>query len=123
MPSTVETIQNIAGNLGDIVRSEVQLARAEMREEASKAARAGAMMAAGAILGLLGMAFVFWTIAFGLTQWLPVWASSLVVGVLLLGTSGALLSMGRGRMRQVHMKPEQTMESVREDVQWIKSRT
>jgi hypothetical protein len=116
-------IQNIAGNIGDMVRSEVQLARAEMREEASKAARAGAMVSAGAILGLLGTAFIFWTIAFGLTAWLPVWAASLVVGLLLLGASGALVMTGMGRMRQVHVKPEQTIESVREDVEWIKSRT
>jgi hypothetical protein len=123
MATTTEVIQNIAGNIGDIVRSEVQLAKAEVRHEAMKAARGGGMLAAGAVLGLFGLGFIFWTIAAGLTLWMPVWAASLIVGVALLAVAGALAMVGLNRLRNVRAKPEQTIESVKEDVQWIKSRT
>jgi hypothetical protein len=123
MATTTEVIQNIIGNVGDIVRSEVQLAKAEMKQEAMKAARGGALIAAGAVVGLFGLGFVFWTITFALTTWMPVWAASLIVGVLLLAVAGALAMAGLTRVRQVHPKPEQTLESVREDVQWIRNRT
>ena len=123
MATTTEVIQNILGNIGDIVRSEVQLAKAEVRHEAIKAARGGAMLAAGAILALFGLAFVFWTIAAGLAFWMPVWAASLIVGILLLAIAGALALIGLNRLRNVHPKPDRTIESVKEDVQWIKSRT
>ena len=122
MATTTEVLQSIVGNVGDIVRSEVQLAKAEMKEEATKAARGGAMLATGGILGLFGLAFVFWTVAAGLTLWMPVWAASLIVGVVLLAVAGALAMVGLNRLRQVHAKPEQAMESVKEDVEWIRSR-
>jgi uncharacterized membrane protein YqjE len=123
MATTTEVIQNIVGNVGDIVRSEVQLAKAEVKHEAMKAARGGAMAAAGALLALFGLGFVFWTIAAGLTAWMPVWAASLIVGVVLLAMAGALAMTGINRIRNARPKPEQTIESVKEDVQWIKSRT
>jgi uncharacterized membrane protein YqjE len=123
MATTTEVIQNIVGNVGDIVRSEVQLAKAEVKHEAMKAARGGAMVAAGALLALFGLGFVFWTIAAGLTAWMQVWAASLIVGVVLLAMAGALAMTGINRIRNARPKPEQTIESVKEDVQWIKSRT
>jgi hypothetical protein len=123
MSSTAELLQNIAGNFGDIVRSEVQLAKAEIREEVRKAARGGAMLGAGAVMALFGASFFLWTLAFALTSAMPVWAAALIVSILLFASGGFMLATGLSQMRRVHAKPEKTMECVREDVQWIKQRT
>jgi uncharacterized membrane protein YqjE len=123
MATATEVLQNIVANVGDIIRSEVQLAKAEMKEEANKAAKGAAMLAAGSVLGLFGLGFVLWSIAFGLTFWMPVWAASLILGMVLLAAAGAATTVGLKRIRRVHAKPERTIESVKEDVQWIRSRT
>jgi uncharacterized membrane protein YqjE len=123
MATTTEVLQNIVANVGDIIRSEVQLAKAEMKEEATKAAKGGALLAAGTVFGVFGLGFVLWSIAFGLTFWMPVWAASLILGVALLAAAGGVTAVGLKRIRRVHAKPERTIESVREDVQWIRSRT
>ena len=52
-----EVLKDIIGNVQEMVRSEVRLARVELREEASKTARAGAMLAAGACLAHIAGVF------------------------------------------------------------------
>jgi uncharacterized membrane protein YqjE len=123
MPNTSELLSEIMNNVGEIVRGEVQLAKAEMKEEASKAARAGAMAGAGAVLAWFGFGFFLLTIMYGLTGFLPVWGAALAVAVVLLGGAAILLTMGRNRMRQIHPKPDRAISHTREDVEWIRKRT
>ena len=123
MQATAELLQDIVANLGNIVRSEVQLARAEMKQEARKAARDSAMIAAGALLAFFGLAFLFTSAAAVLTRWLPLWGAALLMGVLLFAVSAALAMTGWKNLRRVRPAPEQTIEAVKEDVQWIKDRT
>lgn len=121
-PAT-DLIQRVADDIRDLFREEVALARAEVREEASAWASAGAGMAAGgAILGV-GALFVLVAIALGaaaLFHW-PAWAGFLLVGVL-LGIGGAVaLQMGRARARKIATLPK-TTGSVKETSAWIKDR-
>jgi hypothetical protein len=104
-----------------MVRSEVRLARVEMSEEISKTTRAGAILAAGAVLGAIAGVFLLVCVAQLLGLVMPAWAATLLVAVA-LGIAGfALFSSGKNRLRVP--TPEKTIENVKENVEWMKNQT
>jgi hypothetical protein len=121
--SAAEVLKDIVGNLQEIIRSEVRLARAEIREESGEMARAGAVLAAGALLGFYALFFLFLALVYMLTTVISPAASALVVGAALAAVAGVLVSKGRGRLKQVSAKPEKTIETVKENIEWLKGQT
>jgi uncharacterized membrane protein YqjE len=116
-----EIFRDIVGNVQEMVRSEVRLARVEFRDEASKTARAGAMLAAGAVLGMIAGVFVLICIAQLLDMVMPDWAAALLMAVA-LGTPAAIM-VSKGRQRLHMPMPEKTIENVKENVEWMKNQT
>jgi uncharacterized membrane protein YqjE len=116
-----EVFRDIVGNVQEMVRSEVRLARAEMSEEISKTARAGALLAAGAVLGAIGGVFLLVFLAQLLGLVMPAWAATLIVGLLVAITGFALITTGKSRLRMP--TPEKTIENVKENVEWMKNQT
>jgi len=104
-----------------LVRAEVQLARTEMKAEVKKASAGAGLLAGGGLVMLLG-AFTF--VAFlviALSGVMPLWASALLVAVLLLGGGAAIAYGGLKAMKKVH-GPTKTIQTLKEDGQWA-SRT
>jgi hypothetical protein len=54
---------------------------------------------------------------------MPAWMAALIVGVVLLIVSGMLLMIGRTRLKQVSPKPEKTIETMKENIEWAKDQT
>src|SRR4051812_6234576 len=104
-----EILQDAVGNVQEIMRSELRLAKTEVREEAAKAKSAGGLLAAGAVFGLFAGFFLLLAIVYALSKIMPDWAASLVVAVVLAGSAGAIVSAGIKRFRQVHTKPDKTI--------------
>lgn len=121
--SMTELVRDIAGNAQEIVRSEIRLARTEIKEESIKAAKAGALLGGGALIGLFGLNFFFWSLIFGLSTWVPMSGSALAIAVLLGITGLVLVLAGRDRMKEVKVKPERTVNALREDVEWLRNQT
>jgi uncharacterized membrane protein YqjE len=116
-----EVFRDIVSNLQEMVRSEVRLARAEIREETSKTVRAGAMLAAGGVLGISASMFLLVCVAQLLSLTMPSWAASLIVG-LAVGVAAAIL-ISNGRKGLVMPTPDRAIESVKENVEWMKNQT
>jgi uncharacterized membrane protein YqjE len=116
-----EIFRDIVGNVQEMVRSEVRLARVELREEASKTARAGALLAAGGVLGIIAAVFLLVCIAQLLDMVMPDWAAALVMA-LALGIPAAIM-VSKGRERLHVPMPEKTIENVKENVEWMKNQT
>jgi uncharacterized membrane protein len=121
--SSREIVQDLVENVQEILRSEVRLAKAEITQEAKKAARGAAISAGGAILAIFALGLLLWTAVYALALALPGWAAALIVGVLVGIAAGVMLAAGRARLKQVHPKPETTIRSVKENVQWLKNQT
>jgi uncharacterized membrane protein YqjE len=121
--SFTELLENIVDNIQGIIRSEVRLAKAEIREETSKASRAGAVLAAGAVLGLYGLGFLLLTGVYALEQVMAPWLSALIVGVVVALISAILLMSGRKLLKAVHPTPERTVQTVKENLEWAKDQT
>ena len=118
--SVSTVVQEIVHNLQDIVRAEVRLARAEIGEDARRVAWSVAWIAGGAVIGLSATMFVLWTLAYLLAMAMPMWAATLVVAVAMAAIAGGLILGGLHRLKQVRPIPERTVESMRENIAWIK---
>jgi len=116
-----EVLRDIIGNVQEMVRSEVRLARVEIRDETAKTARAGAMLAAGGVLGIIAGVFLLVCIAELLKLVMPDWAATLLVTVALGIAAAIFISKGRGGLRVP--TPEKTIETVKENVEWMKNQT
>lgn len=118
-----DVLQDIVGNVQKIVRAEVKLAKAEVKGEASKAGRAAGMMAAGAVSAIYALGLLLLTILFALAQIMALWLAALILFVLLAVVTAILLGIGRKRFRAVHATPEKTVETMKENVEWVKRQT
>lgn len=118
--SLTEVLQDIVRNLQQIVRSEVELAKTEIRDEISKTKTSLALLAAGAVVGIFAFLFLLVTLVEALALVIPGWAAALIVGVVLAVIAAVLYSGGVKRFKQVHAKPERTVETIRENVEWAR---
>jgi hypothetical protein len=117
-----EIVQDILKDVQEMFRSEFRLARAEMGEKAGKAAKAGGMFGAAAVCALLGAAALVAAAIAGLTLVMAIWLAALIMGVLLVCGAAAAYAGGRARMKNVTPVPEQTVQTIKDDVEWAKHR-
>lgn len=116
-------LQEMGTHLTEIVRSEVRLARAEVRQEISDLANASVFLVISAAFGLVAFGFILLAIVYALSQSLPPWASALIVGGGVAILAAVFLLVGQKKMKLVHLKPEKTIQSLRENVTWLKTQT
>jgi Flp pilus assembly protein TadB len=121
--SVADLLKGIVENVQELIRSEVKLARAEIREEASKAGAAGRSFGLAAILGLYAGGFVLFTIYLVLSLFLASWMAAFAVAVVIGIVAAVMYSSGMKLWKQVSAKPEKTIESVKENVAWLKNQT
>jgi uncharacterized membrane protein YqjE len=117
-------VKGILADLRELIREEVALARVEIREQAGRAKLAAGAFGAAAVALAFGCAFLLVAIAVGvadLLEW-PVWAGFLAVALLLSIGGIVMLSTGRRRLRSVHAVPEQTVQTLKENSEWIAKR-
>jgi putative superfamily III holin-X len=103
-------------------RQEVELAKAEMAEKGRKAAPGLGMIAVAAGVALLAAGALTAFLILVLDEVMLDWLAALLVGVGLAAGAAALYYTGRNRVRRVGpLIPEQTVETVKEDVEWAKT--
>jgi uncharacterized membrane protein YqjE len=116
-----DLLKDIIGNVQEMVRSEIRLARAEMREEVDHATSAAKLIGIGAGLALLAGAFLLVTCTLLLALVMPAWVAALIVGAV-LGIAGMVM-LGKGRAQFRVPRPKKTIENVKENVEWMKNQT
>ena len=122
--SIADLIRSAVRDAQDLVRSEVALAKAEVREEVRRVGWGIALLAGAALAAVLGLAFLLTTIAWAISAGLgwPVWSGFGIVAILMMLTAGVLASLGRRRMTAERHMPR-TMDTLKENVQWMRART
>jgi Putative Actinobacterial Holin-X, holin superfamily III len=121
--SISDVLQDVLRNVQEILRSEFRLAKAEIRKEATQAASSALWVTVGAVVLLSGWMFLLWTAAYALAAVMPVWAATLVIAVAMAGAGGVLIATGIRRLTHVKPIPERTMESLKENLEWMKQPT
>ncbi|MBW1600521.1 phage holin family protein [Streptomyces sp. JJ66] len=121
--SVGDLLSKVTEDVQRLVRQEVELAKAEVREEAGKAGKAAGMFGGAAFAGYMVLLFLSMTLMFVLWGAMDLrWAALILTGVWALIAAG-LFALGRSKMRQVSPKPEQTVETLKEDAQWARHPT
>jgi uncharacterized membrane protein YqjE len=116
-----ELLSELSGELSTLVHQEMQLARVELRREMATTAKGSAALVVAAVGGLLTIVFGTSAAAWGLAQVMAAgWAFLIVTLVWLLITSVAGV-VGLRKLKQVG-PPTQTVQSLKEDVAWAKTR-
>jgi len=120
-PSLGELFGQLSGDATHLIRSEVALAKAELREAGATLARDGAKIGIAAALGLVGAfaAVAFLIIALGdlLDNY---WLSALIVTVVLLAIAAFMAKSAINDIKRRGLKPEATLATLREDTDWAK---
>jgi hypothetical protein len=118
-----DLVSELTGDLSKLMRQELELAKAEIRQEATKAGKATGMLAAAGFAGYLTTVLLSLALVFALGAIMPLGWAALIVAAL-WGIAGAVLySSGRAKLRTVNPKPERTVETLKEDAEWAKHPT
>jgi len=118
-----ELVGELTADLSRLMRQELELAKAEIRQEASKAGKAAGMLGAAGFAGYMTAVLLSLALVFALGSFMGLGWAALVVAVL-WGIAGfALFSTGRARLRTVSPKPERTIETLKEDAEWARHPT
>src|SRR5262245_8092574 len=121
--SLKQILQDIVNHISDIIRSEARLAKTEIRQDVSEYAHAGSFVGIAAVLGLFAIGFVLLSAVYALQLTLPLWLSALLVGVAVGIAAAILYVMGRKKLGQASLRPDQTIRSFKENVTWFKKQT
>lgn len=112
--SVGDLIGEVTRDLSTLMRQELALAKAEVKEEATKAAKAGGMLGAAGFAGYMVLLFASIAAWQGLAEVMPSGWAALIVTVVWAVIGAVLFAVGRQRMREVNPKPERTVETVSE---------
>ena len=118
--SLSELLSDVTGEIATLFRQEVELARVETSEQVSRAAKAGAMLGAAAVVGFLTLILLAFAAAWGLTEVVPEGVAFLIVGVVFGLVAAVLASAGKKKIASIRPVPDQTVQTLKDDVQVAK---
>jgi uncharacterized membrane protein YqjE len=119
-----ELLKQLSQETTTLVRQELDLAKAEMAEKGKKAGKGAGMFGGAGVVGLLALGALTAALILALDTAMDAWLAALVVGLVYAAIAGVLALTGKKEVQQATPPvPEQTVESVKEDVQWAKTRT
>ncbi|HYP25976.1 MAG TPA: phage holin family protein [Blastocatellia bacterium] len=113
----------LANDSAALVRDEIALAKQEMTEKVSAFKSGVVVLVAGAVIGLLAVLTLLAAAVIGLGNIIGPGYSALLIGVVLAVVAGIICAMGMRRLKETSLKPEQTIETLEEDKEWLKELT
>ena len=116
-------VKEIATDLSTLVRKEIELAKVELKQEASKGGKAAGLLGGAGLAGWMTALFVSLAIVWLLDAVMDAGWAALIVAVVWAIIGAVLFSAGRKKLSQVDPKPERTVRTVKEDVEWAKTRS
>lgn len=122
-PSLGDLVSEITDDLTRLFRQEVALARAEIKREAAKAGKAAGMLGGAGFAGYMVALLLSLAAAYGLANVMDLGWATLLVALVWAAAGAVLFVRGRAAMRAVSPKPEQTLETLKEDVEWARHPT
>jgi hypothetical protein len=109
----------LAQETGTLVRKEVELAKVEMTAKAKVAGRDAALVAGGGSIAMLGVMALLAALILALGTVVPLWASALLVGLMVSITGGVLVALGIRAFKGLDTAPRQTLRALEEDKRWL----
>ncbi len=123
-----ELLKRLSSDMTLLMRQEFELFRAEMTEQgkrvAAQAGQGAGMLSAAAVCGLFALASLTATVILLLAMVMPAWVAALIVTVVYGLVAAVSAVAGKRKLEDLQAPvPRQTIETVKEDVEWAKTRT
>lgn len=119
-PGIGELFADLANQSRNLVIQEVALAKVELSEKMSQATKGMTYVAIGGAIAFAGFLALVGAAIFGLALFMPAWLAALIVGVVVAIVGYILVQMGLSDLKPKDLKPEQTIQSVKETQEWAK---
>jgi uncharacterized membrane protein YqjE len=113
---------DLSEEFSELLHTQMELFKTEMQDQRQKAVQAASGYGAAAVCAYMALLLLSFAAAWGLAAVMPEGFAFLIVGVVYAIAAGALYLVGRSRAREVKLVPEDTIESVKEDVQWARQK-
>jgi lipopolysaccharide export LptBFGC system permease protein LptF len=121
--SIAELLRQLSDQTATLVRQELELAKAELGVKGKRVGIGAGMFGGAGLFGLYAVGALTACLILALSTALAAWLAALIVGVVYAAIAGVLALTGKGKVQQATPPvPEETVESVKEDVQWTKAR-
>lgn len=114
--------RDLADDLSELTRKEIQLAQTETMEKVSHASKAVASMAVGGFIAYAGLLVLMAAAVLGLATFMPYWLSAVVVGGVAVIVGLIMLQSGRSALKNTNITPEKTVDSLKENAAWVKEK-
>ncbi|AWT47291.1 MULTISPECIES: phage holin family protein [Streptomyces] len=121
--SVGQLLSQVTSDLQTLFRQELELAKAEVRQEATKAGKAAGMYGGAGFAGYMVLLFLSLAAVLGLANVMDGGWAALIVTAVWAVVAAVLYTRGRAQMRAVSPKPEQTVETMKENAQWARHPT
>jgi uncharacterized membrane protein YqjE len=121
--SVGELLSEVTSDVQTLFRQEVELAKTEVKEEATKAGKAAGMYGGAGFAGYMVLLFLSLAAVLGLANVMDGGWAALIVTAVWAVIAAVLYQRGRTRMRTVTPKPEQTVQTMKENAQWARHPT
>jgi uncharacterized membrane protein YqjE len=116
-----ELFTEMTSDMSTLIRKEIELAKVETKEEMAKVGKASGMLVGGVVAAHMALLILSFALAWLLDEVMPTPLAFFIVGVVYVIVAAVLVSSGRKRLREVNLKPEQTVQTLKEDVEWAKA--
>jgi putative superfamily III holin-X len=117
-----ELISRTSSDLATLFRKEVELAKIEISNDLRDTAKAGSLFGAAGFAGYLAAVLGSLAVVFALDQAMPLWTAFLIVAAMFALVGFVFFRQARTKMSQFRLGPEQTIETIKEDIEWAKAR-
>lgn len=114
-----EIVGDVASDLSTLVRQELDLAKTEAKQEATRAGKGAGMLAGAGVAGQLGLVFVSLTLMFLLDNWMPLELAAAITAVLWLLAAAVLAQKGKNALKKTQPSLPETQRSLKEDASWV----
>ena len=116
-----DLFSELAAETGTLVRQEVSLAQAEITAKATTVGKNIGFLAIGGAVGYAAVLALLAGIIIGLSNFVPAWMAAILVGLVVGAVAFFVISSALEELKKTNLKPEETVESIKEDAQWLKN--
>ena len=118
-----ELVKDLASQTSTLVRQEIKLAQAEVTEKGKVAGKGAGMLGGAAAAGLLALGALTAALITLLDDAMATWVAALIAMALWAIVAAALAKAGQSALKRATPPAPQTVETVKEDIQWAKNPT
>ena len=119
-PSTTSLLQGIFNDIQELFKQQMELFKAEVKNDARRTAQATLYLAAGGVVLFIGTILLCLTVVHLLHTYTPLdlWACYGIVGVLIAGAGGLMIYLGREKFQSFNPLPDESMAALKENLEW-----